>query len=225
MTVFFLKIGFADAEIHQASLSLTKNSPTAGSSDMTSQLSENNTPVVSLNACRLAGIPSEPLFSVKALLLHHQHTFCDLKLYKITACCSILATESFSMGLPVALRNWRWCLLSVPKQLSKYSSFFLGLQCCRITVYKYFRIEFPSFIWERLLLTRVAAKQLSALSWLDYANIQIQNISAVAISFLKHFFTFIAAFTVIMYYSQNGNVSFTNSVTTLTTCILCWGNQ
>lgn len=198
MTVFFLKIGFAGAEVYQASLSLTKNSPTAGSSDMTSQLSENNTPVVSLNACRLAGIPSEPLFSVKALLLHHQHTFCDLKLYKITACCSILATESFSMGLPVALRNWRWCLLSVPKQLSKYSSFFLGLQCCRITVYKYFRIEFPSFIWERLLLTRVAAKQLSALSWLDYAKYSNSKHLCCSYIFFLTFFHFYRSF-----YSHN----------------------
>lgn len=113
---------------------------------------------------------SECLDCVKALLLHHQHTFCELKLYKITAHCSVLAKESFSMDLPVALQNWRWCFLSVPKQLAKYSSFFLGSQCCRITVCKYFHIEFPSFICERLLFTRVAAKQLSALSWLDYAK-------------------------------------------------------
>lgn len=147
--------------------------------DMTSQLSENNTPVISLNACRLAGIPSEPLFSVKALLLHHQHTFCDLKLYKITARCSILATESFSMGL----QNWRWCLLSVPKQLSKYSSL---LWDCSVVELLYTSIFVLNFLvlFERDCYSPVL--QLNScqhsVDWI-MPSIQIQNISAVAISF------------------------------------------
>lgn len=162
--------------------------------DMTSQLSENNTPVISLNACRLAGIPSEPLFSVKALLLHHQHTFCDLKLYKIN--CPL---QYFGHGV---LFHGSAKLKVMPpfstQAVVKILLSFMGLQCCRITVYKYFRIEFPSFIWERLLLTRVAAKQLSALSWLDYAKYSNSKHLCCSYIFFLTFFHFYHSF-----YSHN----------------------